>query len=176
MCIWFHNHLKIFWYGMLTKTRGILCPYPFWVISWAAILVANRIISELTKGQLILKCLFGIFNSPKKRTEKFNCTTMVPQVELSSFIFWENWRHFEINWIEKCKWTRKWKGKSVDETPHWVLWQGLDGVLQSLILLKNKRRFFWCGVLFSKISILPKISSKLVYIKRYHFWFCLKDQ
>ena len=23
---------------------------------------------EITKGQLILKCLFGIFNSPKKRT------------------------------------------------------------------------------------------------------------
>ena len=55
-----------------------------------------------TKGQLISKCLFGIFNSPKKRTNKFDFTTLVPQVELFSFIFWENWktpkRHFEINW------------------------------------------------------------------------------
>ena len=43
-----------------------------------------------TKGQLILKCLFGIFNSPKKGTEKFDFTTMVPQVELFSLVFWEN--------------------------------------------------------------------------------------
>ena len=42
------------------------------------------------KGQLISKCLFGIFNSPKKRTKKFDFTTVVPQVELFSFIFWEN--------------------------------------------------------------------------------------
>jgi len=41
-----------------------------------------------------------------------------------------------------------------------------------------------CGLLnfnasirfFTKISIPPKISSELVYIKRYHFWFCLKAQ
>ena len=50
------------------------------------------------KGQLISKCLFDIFNSPKKRTKKFDFTTMVPQVELFSFVFWENWRHFKINW------------------------------------------------------------------------------
>ena len=43
-----------------------------------------------TKGQLISKCLFGVFNSPKKRTKKFDFTTMVPQVELFSFILWEN--------------------------------------------------------------------------------------
>ena len=42
---------------------------------------------EITKGQLILKCLFGIFNSPKKRTKN---STLLPQVELFSFIFWEN--------------------------------------------------------------------------------------
>jgi hypothetical protein len=46
-----------------------------------------------TKGQLILKCLFDFFNSPEKWTKKFDFTTMVPQVELFSFIFWENWRH-----------------------------------------------------------------------------------
>ena len=42
------------------------------------------------KGQLISKCLFGIFNSPKKQTKKFNFTTMVPQVVLFSFVFREN--------------------------------------------------------------------------------------
>ena len=45
------------------------------------------------KGQLISKCLFGIFNSPKKWTKKIIFTAMVTQVELFSFVFWENWRH-----------------------------------------------------------------------------------
>ena len=45
------------------------------------------------KGQLISKCLSCIFNSPKKQMKKFNFTTMVPQIELFSFVFWENWRH-----------------------------------------------------------------------------------
>ena len=42
------------------------------------------------KGQLISKCLFGVFNSPKKQTKKFDFTTMVTQVELFLFVFWEN--------------------------------------------------------------------------------------
>ena len=33
-----------------------------------------------TKGQLISKCLFGIFNSSKKRTKKIDLITMLPQV------------------------------------------------------------------------------------------------
>ena len=41
---------------------------------------------EMLKGQLISKCLFGIFNPPKKRTKKINFTTL----ELFSFIFREN--------------------------------------------------------------------------------------
>ena len=45
---------------------------------------------EAGKGQLISKCPFGIFNSPKKRTKKSNFTTIVPQVELFSFVFF--WR------------------------------------------------------------------------------------
>ena len=45
------------------------------------------------KGQLISKCLFGIFNSRKKQTKKFDFTTMVPQVELFWLVFWEKWRH-----------------------------------------------------------------------------------
>ena len=42
------------------------------------------------KGQVISKCIFGIFNSPKKRTKKIVFTTMLPHVELFSFDFWEN--------------------------------------------------------------------------------------
>ena len=52
------------------------------------------------KGQLISKGLFGILNSSKKRTKKFDFTTMIPQVDLFSFVFWKNLKtpkiHFEI--------------------------------------------------------------------------------
>ena len=41
----------------------------------------------ITKGQLISKCPFGVFNSPKKTTEQFDFTTMVPQVELFQLFF-----------------------------------------------------------------------------------------
>ena len=34
--------------------------------------------SDSFEDQLILKYLFGIFNSSKKRTNKFDLTTMVP--------------------------------------------------------------------------------------------------
>ena len=48
-----------------------------------------------TKGQLISKRLFGI------RTKKFDLTTVIPHVDLFSFVFWKNLktpkRHFEIN-------------------------------------------------------------------------------
>ena len=54
------------------------------------------------KGQLIWKCLFGVFNSPKK-TEKFNLNT---KYGTSSWIILVRFlellkipkRHFEINW------------------------------------------------------------------------------
>ena len=39
------------------------------------------------KGQLISKGLFSILNSPKNRTKKFDFTTMIPQVDLFSFVF-----------------------------------------------------------------------------------------
>ena len=51
------------------------------------------------KGQLISKGLFSILNSSKKRTK--NLTTMIPQDDLLSFVFWKNLKtpksHFEIN-------------------------------------------------------------------------------
>ena len=54
---------------------------------------AEYVPAATTKGQLISKCLFGIFNSPQKTNEKFNIATMVTQVELFSFSFWENRKH-----------------------------------------------------------------------------------
>ena len=54
-----------------------------------------------TKGQLISKGLIGILNSSKKRTNKLDSTTMVPQIDWFSFVFWKNLktpkRHFEIS-------------------------------------------------------------------------------
>ena len=50
------------------------------------------------KGQLISKGLFGILNSSKKLMKKFNLTTMIPQIDLISFIIWRLKRHFEISW------------------------------------------------------------------------------
>ena len=43
----------------------------------------------VTKGQIIY-CLVGVFIFFKKRMKKSNLTTMVPQVELFSFVFWNN--------------------------------------------------------------------------------------
>ena len=42
------------------------------------ILISEPVKKGPIKGQIISKCLFGIFNSPKKRTIKFNSTTMAP--------------------------------------------------------------------------------------------------
>ena len=50
------------------------------------------------KGQLISKCLFVIFNSPNKRTKKFDLTTMAPNCFCSFFGRIEDTKkHFEIN-------------------------------------------------------------------------------
>ena len=48
---------------------------------------------DSTKGHLISKSVFGIFNFSKKRPKKINLSTMLPQVEFFSFVFWKNWRH-----------------------------------------------------------------------------------
>ena len=56
---------------------------------WVRYTKMTLVIFDL-KGQLISKCLFGTFNSPKKRTKKFDFTTIVPQVKLFSFVYWEN--------------------------------------------------------------------------------------
>ena len=43
----------------------------------------------MPKGQLISKCLFGVFTSSKTQT-KNRLTTMIPQVKLFLLVFWEN--------------------------------------------------------------------------------------
>ena len=59
------------------------------------------------KGQLISKRLLCILNSPTKRTKKFDFTTMIPQVDLVLFVFWEKLkapkRPFKINWPLCCR-------------------------------------------------------------------------
>ena len=55
-----------------------------------------------SKGRIVSICfLVHIFNSPKKRTKKFDSTTMVPIVELFLFVFLEELKtpkiYFEIN-------------------------------------------------------------------------------
>ena len=82
---------------------GCICKSTLWVSIWKSLGKTNpcaldqymikMYLKTSTKGQLISKCLSGIFNYPKKRTKNFNFTTMVLQVELFSFVFWENWRN-----------------------------------------------------------------------------------
>ena len=60
-----------------------------------------EIISAIRKGQLISKCLFGIFNSPKKRMKKFEiyyyCTSSRIVFDRFSGELKTPKRHFEIN-------------------------------------------------------------------------------
>ena len=53
--------------------------------------VESKINQQLYKGQLISKCLFGTYlQFFQKTTKKFDLTTMVPQLQLFSFIIWKN--------------------------------------------------------------------------------------
>ena len=53
-----------------------------------------------SKGQFISKWFLGSSISSKKRTKEFDFTTMIPQVDLFSFVFWRKSKtpknHFEI--------------------------------------------------------------------------------
>ena len=56
----------------------------------------------LFKGQSKVKWFFQAKVSYKKRTNEFDFTIMIPQVDLFSFVFWKKSKtpkkHFEINW------------------------------------------------------------------------------
>jgi hypothetical protein len=68
--------------------RGVFCQFPCQCFYYCH-----------SKGQLISKGLFGILNSPKKQTKFFFNFTMIPHVDLFSFVFWEK---LKIPKIPKC--------------------------------------------------------------------------
>ena len=71
----------------------------FFHIHKAALITSGLCNIIFVKGQLISKCLFNIFNSPKKRTKKFDLKTPKRQFEINwpllwlvfilQFFFWE---------------------------------------------------------------------------------------
>ena len=77
--------MKLDWFGLIEDSSGFIG-----LLKSKFLSNPNFFGQDKTKGQLISKCLFGIFNSPKKRTKKFDFTTIVPQVKLVSFVFCEN--------------------------------------------------------------------------------------
>ena len=75
----------------------------FW---WGRVnFMVNRQLDDLFKdinGQTKSIWFFQANISSKKRTKEFDFTTMIPQVDLFSFVFWRKSmtpkNHFEINW------------------------------------------------------------------------------
>ena len=59
------------------------------------------VVRSTAKGQLISKCLFGIFNSSITNEKIRPITTKLPHVDLFSFVFWNHWRHQK----DISKWT-----------------------------------------------------------------------
>ena len=101
------------------------------------------------KDQLISKCLFGLFNSPKKLTKKFDFTTMVPQVKLFSFVFLGELktpkRHFEINWplaheVRKVDTAALWDSKTGQK-----MFVQHCSKIQTLFLKNSYGGFHWNG-------------------------------
>ena len=74
----------------------------FWCLQINQNTIENfRRISVLaSKGQIISKGFLMSSISSKKRTKAFDFTTMIPQVDLFSFVFWRKPKtpknHFEI--------------------------------------------------------------------------------
>ena len=62
----------------------------------------QKISSLLTKGQRNSKWFFQDNFSSKKQTSKFNFTSMIPQLNLFSFVFWRKLKtpkiYVKINW------------------------------------------------------------------------------
>ena len=50
----------------------------------------------LCKGQLISKGHFSVSILPKKERKNSTNSTIVPQIDLFLFVFWENWRHQKV--------------------------------------------------------------------------------
>ena len=75
----------------------LACNFHYYKIL-ALMTIDKPTMNYLLKGQLISEEHFSILNPPKKRTKEFDFTTMLPQVYLFSFTFWERLktpkRHF----------------------------------------------------------------------------------
>ena len=74
---------------------------------WIVIIFLINNYSDKSKGQLISKCLFGIFNSPQKWTKKFNFTYYYGTSSRIVFVSFLGElktpkRNFEINWPLVC--------------------------------------------------------------------------
>ena len=63
-----------------------------WIIRIFFAFRFNRMFWSRLKGQLISKCLFGDFNSPKNKWKQFDLRYHCIVVKLN-FEFWENWRY-----------------------------------------------------------------------------------
>ena len=64
----------------------LACNFHYYKIL-ALMTIDKPTMNYLLKGQLISEEHFSILNPPKKRTKKFDFTTMILQVELFSFVF-----------------------------------------------------------------------------------------
>ena len=105
---WFWSHLKIHQcfvsYPRRLKKFPLSCLLYLWVREAGTFFGKSKWFSDYTWTcyALVSKCLFGVFNSSKKWTNKFSFTTMLPHVDLFSFIVWNELktpkRHFEITW------------------------------------------------------------------------------
>ena len=100
------------------------------------------------------KWFFQVAVSSKKRTNKVDFTTMIPQVDLFSFIFWKILktpkRYFEINWPLNIIlfWYFAWE-KSWQYAP----------VIYSISRLIEKRSVFFVGNNFTLIVFIYKIHT-----------------
>ena len=104
------------------KLKGILILFlqNIFVLKYHVVFNHHSRVLAVTKGQLISKCPYGVFNSSKNERKYLTFSTIIPQVELFLFIFWKNWRYqkkisklcnwplgsclFDINFYEPILW------------------------------------------------------------------------
>ena len=81
-------------FGLFRK-GAIIFYYLFFSLSVANF--TNRYIAplktDLNKGELIWKGLFGFFISPRKQTKNFCPSRLGQKINIFKFVFWENWIH-----------------------------------------------------------------------------------
>ena len=58
-----------------------------------------KVENHVVKGEKKSKLFFQVDVSTKKQMNEFDFTTMKPQVDLFSFVFWRKLRHFEFTYL-----------------------------------------------------------------------------